>query len=139
MLLVVESRPVFVDPTGRRRRVLRRTGMGAVAVLVGCLGAVVVALAGGPQAPFTHWAVPRPAAAAPPGHVQSRVPAPGGRSHPDPQAGAGPSPRPSPRPGASVAPSASSSPSSSAPTNPAGRTPPGKTRSPNPHKTSHGP
>src|SRR5262245_26945007 len=127
MLLLVDSRPVFVDPTGRRRRVLRRAGAGAVAVLVACLGAVVVALAGGPQAPFTHWADPRPTAPALPGHARSGAHDRGrgvGPSQPDPQAGPVPSAKPSPRPRPSVSPSSSSSP---VPTNPAGHTP-GQTR-----------
>src|SRR5215469_16771330 len=144
MLLLVDSRPVFVDPTGRRRRVLRRAGIGAAAVLVTCLGAVVVALAGGPQAPFTHWADPRPAPALPGhgrsgAHHQSRGVGP---SQPDPQAGPVPSAspsasgsaKPSPRPRPSASPSSSSSP---VPTNPAGHTPPGQSKSPNPHRSTH--
>jgi|SRR5215470_14588341 len=145
MLLLVESKPVFVDPTGRRRRVLRRAGIGAVVVLVTCLGAVVVALAGGPQAPFTHWADPRPAAPAVSGHVRSGAHHRGGGavgpSQPNPQPGPVPSASPSatrsPRPRPSASPS--SSPSSPVPTNPAGHTPPGQNRSPNPHKSTHGP
>jgi len=137
MLLLVESRPVFVDPTGRRRRVLRRAGTGAVAVLVTFLGAVVVSLAGGPQAPFTHWADPRPAPAVS-GHGRSGAHNQGrgaGRSQPNPQAGALPSAAPSARPRPSKSPSASSP----APTNPAGHTPPGRSKTPNPHKSTHGP
>src|SRR5215472_1479983 len=137
MLLVVESRPVFVDPTGRRRQVLRRTGMGAVAVLVACLGAVVVALAGGPQAPFTHWAAPRPGAPALPGHARSGAHHHSrgtGQPQPDPQAGALPSATPSARPRPSPRPSASSP----VPTNPAGHTPPGRSKSPGPRKSPHG-
>src|SRR4029077_16870763 len=61
-LLSVESRPVFADLSGRRRRLMRRLGIGSGAGLVMCLAAVVVALAGGPEAPLTHWAAPhRPA------------------------------------------------------------------------------
>src|SRR5215472_3344725 len=60
---VVESGPVFADSSGRRRRVLRYAGLAAAAVLAICLGAVVVAMTGGPQAPFTHWAVQQPVAA----------------------------------------------------------------------------
>src|SRR5215470_8323612 len=104
MLLLVDSRPVFVDPSGRRHRVLRRAGLGAVAVLVACLGAVVVALAGGPQAPFTRWADPRPAAPAVSGHVRSGAHHRGhgavGPSQPDPQAGPVPSASPSASPSA---------------------------------------
>jgi hypothetical protein len=143
----VESRPVFVDPSGRRHRVLRRAGLGAVAVLVACLGAVLVALAGGPQAPFTHWAAPARAVPAVQSHVGSsahhRARAGVGPAQPDPQAGpvpsASPSGKASPRPRPSASPSASATPSSPVPTNPAGHTPPGKTKSPNPHRSSHGP
>jgi hypothetical protein len=137
MLLIVDSRPVFVDPTGRRRRVLRRAGMGAVAVLVTFLGAVVVALAGGPQAPFTHWAAPRPAAPAPSGHARSGAHHQNrgaGLPQPDPQAGALPPAAPSARPRPWPSPSASSP----VPTNPAGHTPPGLSKSPGPRKSPHG-
>jgi hypothetical protein len=140
MLLLVESRPVFVDPTGRRRRVLRRAGMGAVAVLVTCLGAVAVALAGGPQAPFTHWAAPQPAAPAPSDHARSGAHHQSGGvgpAQPDPQAGVLPSAIPSARPGPSPRPSPSPSASSPVPTNPAGHTPPGLGKSPGPRKSPH--
>jgi hypothetical protein len=155
-LLLVESRPVFADPSGRRRRTMQRVGLGSGAALVACLGAVVVALAGGPQAPFTGWAAPHARAAAVPSHGRSRAPDRGGGntgpSQPGAQSGPVPSPLPSagssPRPGDSAAPSSPAPPSSSsftaAPTspvstNPAGHTPPGSTRSPNPHTSSHGP
>src|SRR5882757_2441442 len=59
----VHSRPVFTDPSGRRRRVMRRIGLVSAAALAICLGAVVVAMAGGPAAPFTDWAAPRAPAA----------------------------------------------------------------------------
>jgi YVTN family beta-propeller protein len=154
---VVESGPVFADSSGRRRRVLRFAGLGAAAVLAVCLGAVVVAMTGGPQAPFTHWAVQQPAQAAPtgrasqqavggspsagrsngavPGSAGGQNPAGGtpgsttpGTSHsPAPSTGA------SPTAGPSVGPSTGSSP---APTNPAGKTPPGHTKSPNPRRSA---
>jgi hypothetical protein len=166
-LLPVESRPVFADPSGRRRRIMRRVGLGSAAALVVCMGAVVVAVAGGPQAPFTDWAAPH-ARAAVPGSGRSGTPDRGdnaGPSQPGAQSGRALSPLPSagssPRPGVSAAPAGSSSrpggsaapsspavpssssfaaaPSSPVPANPAGRTPPGSTRSPNPHTSSHGP
>ena len=55
----VESRPVFADPSGRRRKVLRFAGIGSMAVLAAFLVATVMAVTGGPQAPFTQWAVPQ--------------------------------------------------------------------------------
>jgi hypothetical protein len=148
-LPLVESGPVFADPSGRRRRVLRYAGRAAVACLAACLGAVFVAMTGGPQAPFTQWAVqPRPATSAS-GHVSAR---PAGRasgratSGPSQNAPAAapvasaPAPAsPSPFQGASPSaqPSVSATASTSAvPVNPAGKTPPGHTKSPNPHSSA---
>jgi hypothetical protein len=37
---------------------MRRLGIAAASALVVCLGAVVVAMAGGPEAPLTGWAAP---------------------------------------------------------------------------------
>jgi eukaryotic-like serine/threonine-protein kinase len=54
----VESRPVFADPSGRRHQILRFAGFGFMAAIAACLVAVVVAMTGGPQAPFTQWAGP---------------------------------------------------------------------------------
>src|SRR6185437_7853980 len=45
----VESRTVFADLSGRRRRLIRRLGIASACALTICLGAVAVALAGGPQ------------------------------------------------------------------------------------------
>src|SRR5438067_4270729 len=91
----VHSRPVFTDPSGRRRRFMRRIGLVSAAALAICLGAVVVAMAGGPAAPFTDWAAPRAPAAAP--HNGGATPAHGTASLP-------PS---SPRPGLALSPSPS--------------------------------
>src|SRR5215469_14290257 len=52
-LPAVESSPVFTDLSGRRHRLMRRLGIGVAVVLLSCLAAIVVAMAGGPQAPFT--------------------------------------------------------------------------------------
>ena len=79
----VHSKPVFTDPSGRRRRVMRRIGLVSAAALAICLGAVVVAMAGGPAAPFTDWAAPRAPVAAP--HNGSTHPGPGSR-HDEPAA-----------------------------------------------------
>src|SRR5215472_4498050 len=54
----VHAEPIFADPSGRRRGLLRRLGLIVAAALVACLAAILVSMAGGPQAPFTHWAAP---------------------------------------------------------------------------------
>src|SRR6266576_5687070 len=73
----VHSKPVFTDPSGRRRRVMRRISLVSAAALAICLGAVVVAMAGGPAAPFADWAAPRAPAAAPHNGGTTRGPARG--------------------------------------------------------------
>jgi len=112
----MESRPVFADPSGRRRRIMQRVGLGLAAVLVVCLGAVMVALAGGPQAPFAGWAAPHALAAAVPSYGRSQTPDRGGGSGGPSQPGArgGPALSPSPSAGASARPSDSAVPFSSA-------------------------
>jgi hypothetical protein len=142
----VHTEPVFADPSGYRRRLLRRLGLAIAAALVACLAAILVSMAGGPQAPLTHWAAPisslAPSVAAHPhlhhsGRASTSQPAlaPGqlGASTPS----ASPSSSASLRSGTPT-PSPSSSPTSPVPTNPAGHTPPGQSRpkpskSPSPH------
>jgi hypothetical protein len=136
---------------------MRYAGLGVTGVLAVCLCAVVVAMTGGPQAPFTHWAVQR---AAPAGgasqHANGHSPKPGRSSvapapgtgnpasqgsPPSPSAGSSPSastgasPTASPSATATRGTTAPASPTSPGPTNPAGKTPPGHTKSPNPHKS----
>jgi hypothetical protein len=138
----VHSRPVFTDPSGRRRRAMRRIGLVAAAALAICLGAVVVAMAGGPAAPFTNWAAPRVPAAATHDGASVRARARGTTSvspssprpqlAPVPSASAGSAPPTvTPRPTASGTAAASGT-LSPVPTNPAGRTPPGHAKSPRP-------
>jgi len=134
---------------------MRRIGGVSAAALAICLGAVVVAMAGGPEAPFTEWAAPRAPAAAvhndrtaqgndpnrnamspsPPGQQPGRTLSPSLSGRPTPTPSAGPTPRPS----TSGTPRASGSPGLPTPTNPAGRTPPGHSKSPNPGTSSRGP
>jgi len=160
----VESQPVFADPSGRRRRVMRYAGLGLTAVLAVCLGAVVVAMTGGPRAPLTQWAAPRPRVAAThavtPGHAPQRSPdqaipplpgsrpggvTPGASHDAAPLPSAGQSPQPTAPAtlsagSAPTSPAGQSSPTSPAgralPTNPAGQTPPGRAKPPNPRKPS---
>lgn len=143
---VVESGPVFADASGRRRRFMLYAGFGAAAALAVCLGAVVVAMAGGPRAPFTQWAGPQPPVSASAGHssrsgaggpAAAQNPAGGTAGAATPAAGGPPSATASPSAGASPTAARSASASTSpAPTNPAGKTPPGLTKSPNPHKSA---
>ncbi|MBO0836848.1 MAG: hypothetical protein J2P28_15265 [Actinobacteria bacterium] len=113
----MHPRPIFADPSGRRRRLMFRMGIAAAVALAACLGAVVVAIAGGPQAPFTQWAVPGSGAAS------GANKAAGHRI-------ATPSPTAT-RAGASAGIAAPI-------TNRGGHAPAGLARSPNPHKSSHG-
>jgi len=131
---------VFADPSGRRRRTLRVLGAAAGLIIVVALALITVGLAGGPQAPFISWAHPHrgggPAAGKHPGQASppAAVPAqPSPSADPQPSPSASPSPLPSQRTSPSESPTATP-----APTNPAGKTPPGRTKSPNPHKSGHG-
>lgn len=59
---------MFADPSGRRQRILRFAGFGSMAVITLCLGAVIVAMSGGPRAPFTQWAGPQVPSSSAPAH-----------------------------------------------------------------------
>ena len=145
----VHSKPVFTDPSGRRRRAMRRIGLVSAAALAICLGAVVVAMAGGPAAPFTDWAAPRAPVAAPHNggtirasargttSVPPSSPRPGLALSPSPSAGSAPPPSGSATPQPTTSDTAVGGTSSPVPTNPAGRTPPGHTKSPR-QGSSHG-
>jgi hypothetical protein len=141
----VHSRPVFTDPSGRRRRAMRRIGLLAAAALAICLGAVMTAMAGGPAAPFTNWAAPQPPAAATHDATPIRAPAHGPTGASPSSQPAGLAPVPSASAGSAPPASGSATPRSTAsgtaaasstsppvPTNPAGRTPPGHTKSARP-------
>src|SRR6266446_5993482 len=71
----VDQPPVFADPSGRRRR--RRAGICCAAVLIGCLAIVIVALLGGPTAPFIPWAAAGPPAPAPSALARGATAGPG--------------------------------------------------------------
>ena len=51
---------------------MRVAGLAAAVLLVVCLGAVVIAMTGGPKAPFTQWAAPQSQAPAPAGNQGQR-------------------------------------------------------------------
>lgn len=133
---------------------MRYAGLGFAAVLAVCLGAIVVAMTGGPQAPLTHWAVQQPAQAAPTGHESdqaaghrsaagrsggaqpSGIAVPPGQGS-SPTQGASPTADPSPSTSPTAGPSGTATASGSpVPTNKAGKTPPGHTKSPNPRKSA---
>ena len=54
----MEHGPVFSDPSGRRRRLMVRVGLAASGVLAIFLAVTVLAMTGGPEAPFMKWAAP---------------------------------------------------------------------------------
>jgi hypothetical protein len=135
----VHASPVFADPSGRRRRLLRLLGAAAGLIIAVSLALITVGLAGGPQAPFISWAHPHrgaaPTVSKNPGDGSPPPPSAAVPVQPSPSA----DPQPSPSPSASPGPTPSESPTATpAPTNPAGKTPPGQTKSPNPHKSGHG-
>ncbi len=120
-----------------RRHVLRLAGLGVAVMLAICLGAVVVAMTGGPQAPLTQWAAPRPPAGTPSGHAAQQGAAHAAGSRGAPGAAGAVSTTPSARAVPSASAGTSATPATSlAATNSAGRTPPGQVKSPNPHKPS---
>ncbi|HEX5189781.1 MAG TPA: hypothetical protein VFW16_09585 [Streptosporangiaceae bacterium] len=139
-----QTGPVFADPSGQRRRLMRVIGAAASMALVGALVLAGVGLFGGPDTPFSVFGAPAkpthgPGAAGPRG---SGGRAPGSASGvpgaPSAPARSGkPSPSPSTSQDHSPTPTPTSSPT---PTNKAGRTPPGQGRSkrPRPSPSSHG-
>ncbi len=140
-----DASPVFTDPSGQRRRLMRLAGAGGSVVLVGALVLVGIGLTGGPDTPFSVFSAPHrhsqehrsrssrhgTAGRQRPG---SAVPS----SSPDPPASPQPSPSASPSSPA-AGPSPTTSPGTSpAPTNKAGKTPPGRSHSAHPHPSPHG-
>ncbi|HEX6856418.1 MAG TPA: hypothetical protein VF204_14080 [Streptosporangiaceae bacterium] len=139
----MHSSPVFADPSGRRRRLLRLLGAAAGLIIAVSLALITVGLAGGPQAPFISWAHPHrgaaPTVSKHPGHGSPPPPPPSAAVPVQPSPSADPQPSPSGSPSPSPSASPSESPTAApAPTNPAGKTPPGQTKSPNPHRSGHG-
>ena len=114
-------------------------GAAAGLIIVIALALITVGLAGGPQAPFISWAHPHrgaaPTASKQPGQVSPSAPPAAVPAQPSPSADPQPSPSASPSPSAPLSESPTATP---APTNPVGKTPPGRTKSPNPHKSGHG-
>lgn len=125
-----ETGPVFADPSGQRRRLLRVFGAAASALLVGALIVAGIGLFGGPDTPFSVFSAH--------GHGDQGGSDPGKKSdqggYPGTSApGAGSTSHGASRSRSST-PSPTASPSSSpSPTNGAGKTPPGRSRSRRPH------
>lgn len=133
-----DRRPVFTDPSGQRRRLMRLAGAAGSVILVGALVLVGIGLTGGPDTPFSLFSAPhvhghghrsRSSGHGTPGRHLPRPAVPSSSSDPSarlrPSASASPTPSPSPSP---------------VPTNKAGKTPPGLSHSPHPHPhpSSHG-
>jgi hypothetical protein len=135
-----ETGPVFADPSGHRRKLMRVFGAAASVVLVGALIIAGIGLFGGPNTPFSVFGAP---AAKDHGHRGAtgtgtgNAPGSSSRSPTDAPSGSASrsgKPSPSPSPSTSRHRSATPTPTSSpSPTNPAGKTPPGQDRSKTPH------
>jgi hypothetical protein len=145
-----ETGPVFADPSGQRRRLMRMMGAGGSVLLVGALILVGISLFGGPDTPFSVFGAPIAQRQGQPGTggagKQSGPSAPGrpapgsGSSSSRPGQHASPTRSGAPSPSRSAPTSPTASPSST-PTNGAGKTPPGRTKPPQPHpspSSSHG-
>ncbi len=66
---VLDSEPVFVDPSGRRRRIARNAGIVVGCLLAAYLATVAFGVVTGSRVPLTPWPASRPSArAARPGH-----------------------------------------------------------------------
>jgi hypothetical protein len=57
---VLEREPVFVDRTGRRRRLARNAGIAVGCLLAAYLAIVAFGLVSGADAPMTPWPAPKP-------------------------------------------------------------------------------
>lgn len=70
--------PIFVDASGRRRKLARRASVAAVAVVAGYAGLLAVSFAGGPIPPNTLLPVPGIPSAKAPAPASTSVAGPGG-------------------------------------------------------------
>jgi hypothetical protein len=136
--------PVFTDVSGRRRKRMRRLGIGVCAGLLACLTMMAAGLLGGPRASFIPWPGLGAGTSGPPSAKASGEAGPGG-TQPVPNPATRPAPAAAGRassgaPGSSSPSSvrASSPAASTSPTpvaNRASKTPPGLNRSPTPKPT----
>lgn len=127
-----DSGPIFTDPSGQRRRLLRIVGVAGSMFLVSALVLVGLGLFGGPNTPLSVFGPrPHPSHSGAAGRDGKGEP---GRDRPGSSANRTPSARRSSHSRtASATPTASSSKPSPTPTNKGGKTPRGHTRSPDPH------
>jgi hypothetical protein len=128
---------VFADVSGRRRKRMRRLGLGACAGLFACLAVMAVGLIGGPRASFIPWpgldaGTSGPSQVKPSGEAGATQPTPNPAIMPAPVS-------PAARGGVSSSAPRSSSPAASTSPTPAtnrgSKTPPGRNRSPSPKPT----
>ena len=138
-----DSGPIFTDPSGQRRRLMRLLGAAGSIFLVGALILVGLGLFGGPNNPLSVFGSPpsgkgHSGAGGQPGRSGQSA---SGQQAPGASASGASGPRSSPSASASAQPTSLST--SPAPTNRAGKTPPGQTSSPSarprPSPSSHGP
>src|SRR5260370_6902060 len=88
-----ETAPVFADPSGQRRRLMRLLGAGASVLLVGALILVGIGLFGGPNTPFSVFGAPTPSPHGNPGTARDH-----GRARPPPSVRPPPAPPAAPPP-----------------------------------------
>ena len=84
---VLEPEPVFVDRTGRRRRLARNAGIAVGCLLAAYLAVVAFGLVSGADAPMTPWPKPSHSAALPRhGRIEARQETPRPEAKPTPSA-----------------------------------------------------
>lgn len=84
---VLEPEPVFVDRTGRRRRLARNAGIAVGCLLAAYLSVVAFGLVSGADAPMTPWPAPKPShrtVLPRPGRIAARQDTPRPESKPTP-------------------------------------------------------
>jgi hypothetical protein len=134
MTEVLEPEPVFVDRTGRRRRLTRKVGIAIGCLLTVYLAVVAFGLAGGAGAPMTPWPAPKPShRAVPPRHGQAatRQDTPQPEAKPTPSTSRSPRVRPS---GSAPATTRTTAPAAASTAHPGQGRAYGRAKSPNPRK-----
>ncbi|GLY75197.1 hypothetical protein Airi01_034640 [Actinoallomurus iriomotensis] len=130
-----EPEPVFVDRTGRRRRLVRNAGIAVGCLLAAYLAVVAFGLVSGADAPMAPWPAPKPShRAALPRHdgMTARPDTPRPAARPTPSATARTRRAQPPRSAATT--TRTTAPAATSTTQPGQGRAYGRTKSPNPRK-----